>query len=75
MSINACMAQDIIELNNKKEYTATATVLLEMVLTDTNLSAHAAKLWQILFSKARFHADLEITILISNACKNIGQIL
>ena len=43
MSINACMAQDIIELNNKKEYTATATVLLEMVLTDTNLSAHAAK--------------------------------
>jgi hypothetical protein len=52
MLVKACEATDIFELNKKKEYTLTATCILESVLTNPNLNAQTVKLWQFLFNKA-----------------------
>jgi len=71
MNAKPCAVEDILLLNKTKEYTLTATFLLETVLTDTNLNAHAAKLWQVLFSKAKFHPNLELRI----SYIELGQIL
>lgn len=62
MATIACNAQEIFELNETKEYTLTCTYLLETVLTDQNLCAHSAKLWQILFNKSRFNEELDVCV-------------
>ena len=71
MNAKTCAVEDILLLNKTKEYTLTATFLLDTILTDTKLNAHAAKLWQLLFSKAKFHPNLEIKI----SYIELGQIL
>lgn len=45
-------AEIIKNLNETKQYTLMATGLLESVITDPNLTAAAAKLWEYLYSKA-----------------------
>jgi hypothetical protein len=73
MLVKACDAMDIIELNKKKEYTLTATCILESVLTNPKLNAQAVKLWQLLFNKARFHSNLEIKICYNELAKNLHR--
>lgn len=58
----SCSASDIQAINQTKEYTLTATYLLETVIKDTSLNAQAQKLWQLLFTRARFHENLEVTL-------------
>ena len=57
-----CNANEIIELNNCKEYTLTATPLLDLLLNDPNLTAQSSKLWQLLYNKARFNSEFKIKI-------------
>ena len=74
MALHAiCTAQDICELNKTKEYTLTASFLLERVLTDTSLNGQASKVWQILFNKARFHPNLEVQIAYGYLAKLLGK--
>jgi hypothetical protein len=65
----SCRAQEIIELNKRKEYTLTATPLLDLLLSDPNLTSQSSKLWQLLFNKARFNPELEIKI----SYKTLGE--
>jgi hypothetical protein len=62
VNIAICNANEIHTLNKTKEYTLTCTYLLEKVITDTNICGQSAKLWQILFNRARFHTNLEVNI-------------
>jgi hypothetical protein len=62
MAIGVCTAQDIFNLNQTKEYILTASHILQNVLTDENLNPQSTKLWQILFSKARFNPNLETKV-------------
>lgn len=73
MSIQTCTADDIHLLNRTKSYILTATFLYESVITDSKLNAHSAKLWQILFSKARFHPNLEIKVSYIALAKLLGK--
>lgn len=66
-----CLASDIFALNASKEYTLTATYLLESILKNSALCGHAAKLWQILFNKGRFNKDLSVQI----SYKELGESL
>ncbi|OAI45984.1 hypothetical protein AYO45_01880 [Gammaproteobacteria bacterium SCGC AG-212-F23] len=73
MLVKACDAIDIIELNKQKEYTLTATCILESILTNPNLNAQTVKLWQFLFNKARFHPNLEVKICYSELAKSLHR--
>lgn len=57
-----CSSFDIKEVNEKKQYTLTATSLLHTILTDTNLTASAVKIWQYLYTKSTYNSDLSIQI-------------
>jgi hypothetical protein len=70
---STCSAQDINEVNQKKEYTLIATNLLNQIFTDTRLNDHAIKCWQVLFNKARFHPELEITISYGRLAFELGK--
>jgi len=73
MLVKACDAIDILELNKKKEYTLTATCILESVLTNPNLNAQTVKLWQILFNRARFHSNLKVDISYNELAKKLHR--
>jgi hypothetical protein len=73
MLVKACDAVDIFELNRRKEYTLTATCILESVLTNPSLTAQTVKLWQFLFNKARFHSNLEVRICYNELGKNLHR--
>lgn len=73
MLIKACDAIDIFDLNKKKEYTLTATCILENVLTNPNLNAQTAKLWQVLFNKAKFNSNLEVKISYAALAKSLHR--
>jgi hypothetical protein len=55
-------AKLIKELNETKQYTLMATSLLESILTDSNLAASAAKLWEYLYTKAIMDKNLSVKI-------------
>ncbi len=73
MHAHSCLPKDIIEINKSKEYTLISTHLLESVLTDNKLNAQTTKLWQILFSKARYNENLEIKISYAYLAKKLGR--
>ena len=73
MLVKACDAIDIFELNKRKEYTLTATCILESVLTNPKLNAQTVKLWQFLFNKARFHSNLEVQICYNELAKDLHR--
>lgn len=62
MFVPTCTANDILELNQSKEYTLTSTGILESVLTNPNLNAQTVKLWQFLFNKSKFQPNLDVKI-------------
>ena len=62
MTFSGNCVHEIHAINKTKEYTLINTFLLETVLSDFNLNAHSAKLWQILYNKARFNPNLEVKI-------------
>jgi len=62
MATMACSAEEIIELNQTKEYTAVSTFLLDTLFADPNLTAQSSKLWQLLYNKARYNPQFEIKI-------------
>jgi hypothetical protein len=72
MTIVACTAEDIFSLNDKKEYTLTASCLLEHLLTNKNITAQAVKLWQILYNKARFDKHLQVRIRYGYLADKLG---
>ena len=49
MNAKPCAVEEILFLNKTKEYTLTATFLLDTILTDTNLNADTAKLGKCYF--------------------------
>src|SRR5579872_5454816 len=55
-------AETIRKLNETKQYTLMATALLEKVLTDSNLTSAAAKLWEYLYTKAIMSENLSVRI-------------
>jgi len=73
MLVKVCDAIDILELNKRKEYTLTATCIIESILTNPGLNAQTVKLWQFLFNKARFHSNLEVRICYSELAKNLHR--
>ncbi len=73
MKARPCLPEDIVDINRRKEYTLISTDLLESVLTDVRLNAQTAKLWQILFNKARYNPNLEIKISYSYLGKMLGK--
>jgi|GEM_PF-3038289 len=68
-----CSVNDIKYVNQRKEYTLISTRLLQYLFTDPNINAQATKCWQLLFNKARFHPNLEITISYTTIAKELGR--
>lgn len=73
MATSVCTAEDIFQLNKTKEYTLTATLLLEHLLVDNRLVGHSAKLWQILFNKSRFREDLSVRLSCAYLAELMGK--
>ena len=73
MNNNCCSSDDIFRLNETKEYVLLSQNILELVLTDTRLTAQTAKLWQLLYSKAKFNNDLGFTISYSYLAKILNK--
>lgn len=73
MTTEICTAADILHLNKTKEFTLTATCLLEALLTDPQLLAESSKLWQILFNRARFNENLEVKISYRELASILGK--
>jgi hypothetical protein len=71
--LSVCSAEDIEELNQRKEYTLISTGLLQCIFTDPHLNAQAIKCWQLLFNMARFHSNLEITISYTKLAKELRR--
>lgn len=71
MNNKYCSSEDIFNLNHSKEYVLLAQNILELVVTDTRLNAQTAKLWQLLYAKAKFNHELAITV----PYKELGEIL
>jgi hypothetical protein len=69
----ACKAEDIHHLNQTKEYTLTATSILENVLTNPNLNAHSNRLWQILFNMAKFDPELSVSTSVNHLAKILNK--
>jgi hypothetical protein len=60
--LEICSVNEIHELNEMKQYTITSTYLLKTILTDSNLTPTAARLWQYIYSLAHADDNLEIKI-------------
>lgn len=73
MTTEICNPADILQLNKTKEFTLISTYLLEALLTDTRLLAESAKLWQILFNRARFDENLEVRISYRELANILGK--
>ncbi|CAN5467667.1 hypothetical protein BH10PSE19_BH10PSE19_01330 [soil metagenome] len=73
MTTEICSATDIFNINKTKEFTLTATYLLEALLTDSRLLAESSKLWQILYNRARFHENLEVKISYRELATILGK--
>ncbi len=73
MNNNCCSAEDIFRLNNSKEYVLLSQQILELVVTDHRLHAQAAKLWQFLYSKAKFDQQLAITVSYPELANIFGK--
>lgn len=68
-----CQAEDILRLNETKEYTLTATPLLEALLKDCDLIHGSAKLWQLLYNKARFEKTLTVVVSCRSLSIELGK--
>jgi transposase len=68
-----CTAEEIHEINQKKEYTLISTQLMEYLLQDPKINAEANQCWQTLFRKARFHANLEVTMSYVELAENLSK--
>ncbi len=69
----ACSINEILNINQRKEYTLTSTFLLQSVLTDRNLSAQAVKVWQLLFNKAKYNPELKVKLSYSRIAELLGR--
>ncbi|MBS0358903.1 MAG: HTH domain-containing protein [Proteobacteria bacterium] len=68
-----CTAEEIHEINQKKEYTLISTQLMEYLLQDPKINAEVNQCWQTLFRKARFHSNLEVTISYVELAENLSK--
>ncbi|MBS0358997.1 MAG: hypothetical protein JSS53_07000 [Proteobacteria bacterium] len=68
-----CTAEEIHEINQKKEYTLILTQLMEYLLQDPKINAEVNQCWQTLFRKARFHSNLEVTISYIELAENLSK--
>lgn len=66
-------AETIRKLNETKQYTLMATGLLEKVLTDSNLTPFAAKLWEYLYTKAVMNDTLSIRIKYKDLAEKFNR--
>lgn len=66
-------AEVIKNLNETKQYTLMATGLLESVITDSNLTSAAAKLWEYLYSKAIMNENFCIRIKYKDLAEKFNR--
>lgn len=66
-------AETIKRLNETKQYTLMATALLETVLTDSTLTAGAAKLWKYLYTKAIMDEKLCVRIKYKDLAEKFNR--
>jgi hypothetical protein len=60
--ITKCCTNEIHRFNDEKEYVLLAADILNAVITDERLSLASAKLWQFLYTKARFDKELIVQV-------------
>jgi hypothetical protein len=68
-----CQANDIFEVNDKKEYTLLCTYIIEKTLKNKKLYAYSKDIWQYLYKQARFNNNLEIHISNKVIAKEFGK--
>ena len=72
-SIEVCSSYEIRELNERKRYTLAATELINAVITDSKLTAAAAKLWQFLYSHASLDPSLKTNFTYERLAEAFGK--
>lgn len=68
-----CSAEDILSLNNEKEFTLIATKLQEQLLNEANLNDGAKKCWLYMYNLSRFNSNLEVTISYTELSKKLSR--
>jgi hypothetical protein len=66
-------AEEIRNFNETKQYTLMATGVLESLVTDPNLTASAAKLWDYLYTKAIMNEKLCIRIKYKDLAQKFNR--